>query len=311
MFQLDPGGDSADPFRLFQLSTQRLGWQSWPSQEPVVASKERWVSDLYWHVNVNEVPDLDGAPAESTWTGRDELPKFVRSLAPSSGPYASFGNPSILGLGLLLSAPKPTAIPITARSFCPIWRYPQKVAFAGLSGEGDRFALVDCDGVVSSDAIDRLSVLGRQPGTAMPPLPLPLSPELNPQFRGEWVTGVRMLHPRLLGLIQQIALAFPGHGVAVYSGYRRDARPSSPHLRGRAVDIALGGIANEQLFAYCRTLQDTGCGYYPHQPFVHVDVREPARGSAAWVNISMPGHPSHYTDSRTVRGTALISPNSE
>ena len=311
LFHLDPGCNSADPFRLFQLSTQRFGWQSWPSQEPIFAVKNRWVSDLYWHVDENEVPDLDGTSPQSNWLSGEELPDFAGPLVPSPGLREPFDGAPNMSLGPLLTAPKPTIIPVVTRGACPVWRTPQKIAFSGLAGEGDRFALVDCDGVVSADAIDRLSVVGRQPGTAIPPLPLPLSPETNLQFRGEWVDGVRLLHPRLLGLIQQITSAFPGHGVAVYSGYRRDARSSSPHLRGRALDIALHNVANVQLFAFCRTLHEAGCGYYPNQPFVHVDVREPTRGSVSWVDISMPGQPSHYTEAWPIRNGELDSPDTE
>ncbi len=311
LFHLDPSFDSADPFRLFQLSTQRLGWQSWASQEPSFLERVRWVPDLYWHVDVNEDPNLEGSAPDFTRIGQNNRTYLDSPAEPSLWPTANFDSAPTLGIGPLLSAPKPALVPIVTPRACPSWKYAQKIAFAGLAGEGDKFAVIDCEGVVTADAIDRLSALGRQPGTPLPALPLPLTPQTNPQFPGEWLPGVRLLHPRLMGLVQQIALAFPGRSLAIYSGYRRDARPSSPHVRGRAVDLAVSGVSKEQLYAYCRSLPDTGCGYYPNQPFVHVDVRDSARGSATWVDISMPGHPSIYTEAWPASGSTPDSPDAD
>ena len=310
-FHLDPSFDSAEPFRLFQLSTQRFGWDSWASQEPLFLEKARWIPDLYWHVDVNEDPNLEGFTPDFGRMSGHELPDLDRLQGPSLWPYETIGGAPTFGIGPMLSAPKPIEVPIITPRSCPSWKFAQKITFAGLAGEGDKFAVIDCAGIVTADAIDRLSVLGRLPGTPLPALPLPLTPQTNPQFPGEWLPGVRLLHPRLMGIVQQIALAFPGQGIAIYSGYRRDARPSSPHLRGRAVDIAVSGVSNEQLYAYCRSLPETGCGYYPNQPFVHVDVREAERGSAAWVDISMPGHPSIYAEAWPVPTSALDSPDAE
>jgi hypothetical protein len=144
-------------------------------------------------------------------------------------------------------------------------------------------------------------------------LPLPITPLSDPPEMDEWVTGVHLLHPRLLAELQRIALAFPARSIVLYSGYRRDARASSPHRRARAVDIEVSGVAKERLFALCRTLRDTGCGYYPHQPFVHVDVRSPSEGSVYWVDIAEPGHPSFYVDSwpGVITGGALEPPGAE
>jgi hypothetical protein len=313
VFRLDLSRDSAGLFRLFQLSTQSSGWQSWSAKGPSFSDKIRWVTDLYWHVDAYEVPSLDEPKPEAKWLPTEKLFDLIDSFAPSGLPFESLLGTSSLGLRPLLTAPKPEFAPVAALTACPSRRRPRKITFYGLSGEGDTFALVDCEGVVSADAIDRLSVLGRQPGTSPPSLPLPMSPASNPQVAGEWLDGVRLLHPRLLGLIQQIALAFPFRAMAVYSGYRRDARPSSRHLRGRAVDIAVNGIATERLYAFCRTLRDAGCGYYPNQPFVHVDVREPTLGSATWVDVSHPGQASVYVKSmpRVVAADAQDSPDAE
>lgn len=295
-FHLDPEGGFADSLRQFKVTTQ---WQMGSSGAPLVPSfvaKIRWVSDLYWHVNVNETPQFDElSPAYNGWVP-DALADRTDPFVPSLEPFESLAASAAVGLGPLLQAPKPISIPIVTRRSCPAWKAPRPVAFTGLGGEGTKITLLDCDGVVSADAIDQLSALARLPGTPVPTLPLPLSPDANLPVRGEWVEGVRLLHPRLLGVIEQLASAFPGRSVAVYSGYRRDARQTSPHLRGRAIDMAIKDVSNDQLFAYCRTLRDTGCGYYPNQPFVHVNVREPSQGSAAWIDVAEPGRPSIYTE---------------
>lgn len=80
------------------------------------------------------------------------------------------------------------------------------------------------------------------------------------------------------------------------SGYRRDGHDSF-HRRARALDLSVAGVPNESLFSYCRTLNDVGCGYYPHHSFIHVDVRAFGTGHPMWIDVSEPGAPSQYVDS--------------
>ena len=54
------------------------------------------------------------------------------------------------------------------------------------------------------------------------------------------------------------------------------------------------GVSNEALVAFCKTLPDTGCGYYPNSSFVHVDVRAPTPGHDYWIDASGPGESPHY-----------------
>jgi hypothetical protein len=187
--------------------------------------------------------------------------------------------------------PEPEAISVTKVAPCPRWRAPRPITVMRYAGESDHFALLDCDGAVSADALDRLSVLARPPGVPRPELPLPLEPEAG----DEWLPAVRLLDPRLLWLVQQIGQAFPGRAIVIYSGYRRDAHTSF-HQKGRALDLQVYGVPNEQLFAFCKTLRDVGCGYYPENKFVHVDVRPYGTKRVLWVDVSKPGTPSVYVD---------------
>ena len=68
----------------------------------------------------------------------------------------------------------------------------------------------------------------------------------------------------------------------------------SKHAFGRALDISVQGIENEELLALCHKLPYVGCGYYPNGKFVHVDIR--FGGSGLWVDVSAPGTPSRYVN---------------
>ncbi len=188
------------------------------------------------------------------------------------------------------------------------------VQFARYGGQHDAFELVRCDGSVAPGALDRLSIMARPPDAPDPGAELPDEPDADTWQRAlEWVPQVRLVHPRLLWLLQQIADAFPRRGMHIFSGgYRprapttRDAtaarRPASgthhsQHAEGRAMDILVMGVPNTALFQFCRTLDDVGCGFYPNSKFVHVDVRRPGAGRVFWIDISAPGEPSEYVDS--------------
>ncbi len=166
--------------------------------------------------------------------------------------------------------------------------------------EQDSFVLLRCDGSIPEGALEKLSLLARPNGVPRPAV-LPLEPE-GSAIHGEWVTGIRMLHPRLLWLLHQVALKFPWRALYVYSGYRvphGDLEPGthrSQHGSGRALDIAVQGVAAEDLLRLCVELADTGCGYYPNNKFVHMDVRRRGAGGALWVDTSGPGQPSRYVN---------------
>ncbi len=184
----------------------------------------------------------------------------------------------------------------------PAWQCrPRKVRIMGHGREHDAFRLVRCDGSVPPGAVDRLSLLARPVGVEHPG-ELPELPDPGGRM-GEWVAGIRLVNPRLLWALQSIADEFPYRGIYIYSGYRPAPDPppagtrNSQHWLGRAADIAVHGVPNEELFKFCRTLPDVGCGYYPNKPFVHVDVRTRGHGKVFWIDISAPGERSQYVDS--------------
>jgi hypothetical protein len=194
-----------------------------------------------------------------------------------------------------VATPEPRLVPVAPVKRCAPWQRSKPVSIYRYGAEHDVFQLLDCDGSVASDALDRLSVLARQPMSPRPSLPLPPEPLVDNEF-GEWLPELKLVHPRLVWLLENIAQAFPGRAVYIYSGYRRDGH-GSLHRQGRALDLAVRGVPNEDVFKYCRTLRDVGCGYYPNSAFVHVDVRPFGTGHPMWIDASLPGTPSDYRDS--------------
>lgn len=198
----------------------------------------------------------------------------------------------------------------------PNWKCRRRpVRLARYGGESDSFLLVRCDGSVAMEAYDRLTLLAREPTAPRPGDLLPDEPDAAALARGEWTSGVRLVHPRLLWVLQRIADAFPWRTIYIYSGYRHDhegrARAGghhSLHNEARALDITVMGIPNAALVKLCRTLPDVGCGYYPNNMFVHVDVRRPGSGHPVWIDVSAPGEPSRYVDAwpGVIEGGALV-----
>jgi uncharacterized protein YcbK (DUF882 family) len=101
--------------------------------------------------------------------------------------------------------------------------------------------------------------------------------------------------PRLVALIGLVSNHFGGRTLEVVSGFRAytptQYTPHSNHNAGKALDFRVQGVRNEELRDFCRSLRNSGCGYYPNSTFVHVDVRDT---KAYWVDLSRPGEPPRY-----------------
>ena len=198
------------------------------------------------------------------------------------------------------------------------------VTFARLGQPTDvAFALTTCKGKIAPLAIEYLSILGRpydlpQPTWMKPDqvLNLPaqqiatevqkafaakpkakkeLGTKLDPKNK-EIAPGIKRLDEGLVMRLQAIADKFPGKTITLVSGYRPKSN-GSPHQAGHAFDIRLDGVTNETLVAFCKTLKDTGCGYYPNSYFVHVDVRDAGTGHVFWIDASGPGEKPQYVKS--------------
>jgi uncharacterized protein YcbK (DUF882 family) len=138
--------------------------------------------------------------------------------------------------------------------------------------ESATFSLARCDGSAIPAGVDRLSMLARAP-------------------------GVHRLDAKLVERLELAIDHFRKGGepvrVLLVSGYRPRSA-GSYHSTGRALDLRIDGVENDALDAFCKTLPDTGCGYYPNSVFVHIDVRDPHTGHVAWTDVSRPGEPPRY-----------------
>jgi LysM repeat protein len=114
------------------------------------------------------------------------------------------------------------------------------------------------------------------------------------------VTGARkggrskLLHPRLIHMLERVAERYPGRIIEVVSGYRprKKGQRVSKHNLGRAVDFRVQGVDRKELFEFVKSLPKVGAGYYPNSVFVHMDVRDK---STFWVDYSGVGEPAQYS----------------
>jgi hypothetical protein len=172
--------------------------------------------------------------------------------------------------------------------------------------ESATFALAKCDGGAAPLGVVELSILARPPSAPKPKEPLEA---LDKKTGDDVAPGVRRLDSRLLERLELAVDRFRKDSkdaparVILVSGYRpRSAH--SYHQLGRALDFRIDGVTNEALVAFCKTLPDTGCGYYPNSLFVHMDVRNARTGHITWIDISGPGEAPKYVSQWPLPSTA-------
>jgi len=92
--------------------------------------------------------------------------------------------------------------------------------------------------------------------------------------------------PRTMALVYRIQTHFEAPEIRVVSGFRVPKPGSrSNHGKGRAVDMVVPGVPDEEVARYARETGFVGVGVYPTSQFVHVDVRP---RSYFWVDFSGP-----------------------
>ena len=113
-----------------------------------------------------------------------------------------------------------------------------------------------------------------------------------------WRYPAGQTHPvdgRLLSLLGIVSDHFGSRRIDIISGFRpyspTQYTPHSNHNIGHAVDFRVEGVPNEVVRDFCRTLHNTGVGYYPNSVFVHMDSRT---SPAYWIDYSKPGEPPKY-----------------
>ncbi len=160
--------------------------------------------------------------------------------------------------------------------------------------EIEKLTLSTCDGKIAPLAVEQLSILVRPGGAARPTTPVE---ELAKKKGAEIAPGIKRVEERLVANLAHVIDHFAKDGnvpkVSIVSGYRPTS-VGSMHQSGRAIDFRLEGIKNEDVVAFCKTLEDTGCGFYPNSSFVHMDVRDKGAGHVTWIDASGPGETPRY-----------------
>jgi len=161
----------------------------------------------------------------------------------------------------------------------------------GFDGDTDQIVLTRCSGQVVPGALDRLSVLGRPRGVAKPTATSPANAKKRGAANDK--SQVQSLDSGLLTRLQAVALQFPGKPIHIVSASRPQSN-GSYHQSGHAIDFLVRGVSNEEVVAFCRTLPNTGCGYYPNSSFLHIDSRPAGTGHVYWIDASRPGEAARY-----------------
>jgi hypothetical protein len=164
--------------------------------------------------------------------------------------------------------------------------------------EQESLSLTKCDGSAAPLAVEKMSVLVR-PGSAQKPAePIAeLAAKADKTDASELAPGIKRIDTRLVERLQLMIDHFAKGGetpkMFVVSGYRPTSKGSF-HAMGRALDFRIEGVENTDLVAFCKTLDDTGCGFYPNSSFIHMDVRGAGTGHVAWIDASTPGEKPEY-----------------
>ena len=221
----------------------------------------------------------DGAPRGDEPAGAREVDEAAPAVALEPAPDALTTGPS---LASALEPQPAEAAPDANEASAPL----RFVRVGDGSGERIELRLLDAQGRPSPEALAALSILAR-PRDAAPPSEDDVAAHAGDL---EWVaTGIRRLHPGLLVRLDAIARHFGAERFEIVLGYRPDARETSRHRIGSALDLRLVGVSVEELDAFAATLPETGVGLYPTSRFVHLDVRE---RRTHWVDLSGPGEPT-------------------
>lgn len=237
------------------------------------------------------------AAAKATKSGKGSQGAKVGKVAKASARKASKDAPAPKSLPKK-AAPvkaKAQAESVAAPPKKPCTTPPVTIDRGGL--EAESLSLVDCKGRPLPEARVRLSVLARPFGVERPIAPLETLIAAAESVDGdELAPGVRLLDEGIVTRVFLLAHRFRGKSVSLVSGYR-PASKGSLHQSGRALDVRIAGVDDAAVAAFCKDLPDTGCGYYPNNAFIHLDVRAPGEGTVYWIDVAGPGEAPQYVSS--------------
>jgi uncharacterized protein YcbK (DUF882 family) len=84
-----------------------------------------------------------------------------------------------------------------------------------------------------------------------------------------------IVHPRMVRTLQLLSDRFGGRRIIMLSGYRpaHAGDAVSRHSLGQAMDLRIEGVPLRDVWTFCQSLPNMGCGIYIRSNYVHVDVR--------------------------------------
>ena len=216
--------------------------------------------------------------------------EVVGGIGPKSGKARAKGGATGGGNAALGAGRHRVARVLTAAPKAPCLHDPIEFE-RGFGGDVQSVVLTRCDGRPAPHAVEQISVLVRPMSAPKPSVDT--TPIRHGVSQREWLPGVKLVNEGLVARLQRVVDHFQVKKITVVSGYRPTSLGSF-HQSARAIDFHLSGVTNEALVAFCRTLNDTGCGYYPNSSFVHMDVRPARAGHVYWIDASGPGEPARY-----------------
>tara|TARA_R110002096_G_scaffold44526_11_gene120360 strand:- start:25063 stop:25929 length:867 start_codon:yes stop_codon:yes gene_type:complete len=102
--------------------------------------------------------------------------------------------------------------------------------------------------------------------------------EIRRLFRCRRTARTHRISQGLLAKIADLSRHYEGHTIEVVSAYRHgeNAKPSSRHRHGRAIDIKIEGVKATEVrdYLWARYDEEVGVGFYRQQQFIHLDHRE-------------------------------------
>jgi uncharacterized protein YcbK (DUF882 family) len=115
--------------------------------------------------------------------------------------------------------------------------------------------------------------------------------EIEHALRCRRTGKTRRIDQRLLAMIADVAIHYPGKTIEYVSGYRghRGESRTSPHRAARAFDFRIRDVSLIEVrdYLWARfSASDTGVGvgWYPGDGFVHLDHR-PGQPDTAWTEV--------------------------
>ena len=223
----------------------------------------------------SSAPAAASAPAEPSASSATALPALPANGAPSGGAAVAKPAPKPAPKAAAKPAkPSPTQYPKYVKN----WHSPVPNRTTPLDENG-RPKLV----LVSLNTNDHIELVAANDHGGFAASDLDRAAYV---LRDSRTGNQHPMEPRELDVVYRIQTHFQAQEIRVISGYRTPHGSGSNHGRGRAIDLVVPGVNDQEVAKFARELGFVGVGIYPHAGFVHVDVRD---RSYFWVDASGPG----------------------